>query len=277
MKAAAEGMVGLGLPPALSASAVAEALADRSADRPARPVKRMRLIRMNRQKEELRKLAKEGGAAVFGVADLGPLKEKYPDLLKHFPGSFSRAIVAGIRLQDAVVDGIENQPTVLYYHNYRQTNYELDRLGFCLAASLQESGFRAAAVPASQIIKTQPMQGHISHKLLAWAAGIGFSGRQTLLVHPQYGARMRYVSVLTDCPLDADQPWSGDGCGKCNACVSACPAGAIHNDRDDFDLEACCKKLTEFTKIPYVGQYICGVCVKACTAENRRKANESRE
>ena len=36
---------------------------------------------------------------------------------------------------------------------------------------------------------------------VGWAAGLGHIGRCTLLVHPQYGAQMRYVSVLTDMPL----------------------------------------------------------------------------
>jgi epoxyqueuosine reductase QueG len=107
------------------------------------------------------------------------------------------------------------------------------------------------------------MQGHVSHKLLGWAAGIGFVGRSTLLVHPIHGAQMRYVSVLTDAPLRADSPREGS-CGSCRACRAVCPANAIHETREQFDLDACYAKLTEFTKLPSIGQHICGVCVRAC-------------
>ena len=112
------------------------------------------------------------------------------------------------------------------------------------------------------------MSGHISHKFLGWAAGIGFIGRCTLLVHPEYGARMRYVSVLTDMALGADTPYVGE-CGLCRACIEVCPAGAVKEKREDFDLEACYKELAEFTKIPFIGQHICGVCVKACAGKAR--------
>jgi long-chain acyl-CoA synthetase len=59
------------------------------------------------------------------------------------PGDYSRAVVAGVRLEDAVLADIIDQPTPLYFHHYRQANYELDRLGFQMADRLQDAGFRA--------------------------------------------------------------------------------------------------------------------------------------
>jgi epoxyqueuosine reductase QueG len=218
---------------------------------------------MSRRLSDLRQLAETLGAAAFGVADVDGLRQRIPDLLARVPGNYSRAVVLGVRLQRAVLADIVDRPTPLYFHHYRQANYELDRIGFRLADRIQAAGCRALAIPASQIIAQDPMRGHISHKLLGWAAGIGFIGRGTLLVHPRYGAQMRYVSVLTDMPLPADAPHAGS-CGACRACVAVCPAGAIHERREDFDLEACYAKLTEFTALPFIGQHICGVCVKAC-------------
>ena len=211
----------------------------------------------------LRRLAVEMGAQAFGVADLDALKQKVPDLLSRVPGDYSRAVVLGVRLQRAVLEEVVDRPTPLYMHHYRQANYQLDRMAFQIAERIQELDYRVLAIPASQIVGQSPMVGHISHKLLGWAAGLGHIGRCTLLVHPQYGAQMRYVSVLTDLPLPADEPCAGD-CGPCRACVAVCPAAAIHESRDDFDLDACYRKLTEFTHLPFIGQHICGVCVKAC-------------
>lgn len=222
---------------------------------------------MKSLKEELRELAEAQGCAAFGVADLDELLGVKPDLFENIPGQYSRAVVMGVRLQDAVVEGIADQPTPLYLHNYRQANYQLDRLGWAVADYLQETGSRALAVPASQMIQRVPMRGHISHRLLGVHAGIGFVGRSNLLVHPVYGARLRYVSVLTDAELEPDAPYAGSGCGECRACVDACPAGAIRENREDFDLGACYAKLSEFNRIPHVGQYICGVCVKACCSQ----------
>lgn len=219
---------------------------------------------------EISKTAYSMGTSAFGIADLCALEKQVPGLLSSLPSSFTRAVVAGVRLQDAIIEDIGSQPTPLYVHNYRQANYQLDRIAFTVAGIIQSKGFSALAVPASQIVKQDPMSGHISHKLLGWAAGIGFIGRHTLLVHPEYGARMRYVSVLTDMPLDTDKPYTGEDCGSCRACVPVCPASAIKEKREDFNLNACSRKLTEFTRLSFIGQHICGVCVKACSSKNRR-------
>jgi epoxyqueuosine reductase len=215
---------------------------------------------------DLEQMARSMGAKAFGIADLNKLKTKTPDLFKMLPGYYSRAVVSGIRLQKAVLKDIRNGPTPLYFHNYRQINYQLDALALMIADKIQDAGFNALAVPASQIIKKDPMSGHISHKLLGWAAGIGFIGRNTLLVHPEYGAQLRYVSVLTDMPLKAGSQHNGD-CGSCKACIPVCPAKAINEKREDFNLQACYEKLTEFTRLPFIGQHICGVCVKACAGK----------
>ena len=61
-------------------------------------------------------------------------------------------------------------------------------------------------------------------------------------------------------------------CGRCTACISVCPANAVRKETADFSLEACYEKLTEFTHIPFVGQHICGVCVKACAPDNPGRA-----
>jgi len=213
--------------------------------------------------DQIASLAERHLAAAWGVADLAVLLERQPDLLCEVPGPFTRAVVLGVRLHDALIEGICDRPTPLYFHLYRQANYQLDRVAFELAGLLQRAGYAAAAVPASQVIARDPMRGHLSHKLLGWAAGIGWIGRSTLLVHPRHGARMRYVSVLTDAPLRAGTP-SGGSCGECRRCVDACPAKAIREDSREFDLDACYAKLSEFSRLPGISQHICGICLKAC-------------
>jgi len=203
----------------------------------------------------------------FGVADLDVACADEPDLLQHVGDGFTRACVFAIPLQNAAVETVVDRPTPLYFHNYRQINYELDTLAMKAALVLQEAGHRALAIAASQIVSRDPMRGHVSHRVLAWAAGLGWWGRNNLLVNPDYGARVRLVSVLTDAPLVPDRPLERD-CSTCFACVKVCPADAIAERREDFQLDRCYAKLCEFTKIPYVGQHICGVCVKACHPTN---------
>lgn len=215
------------------------------------------------QLPDLETFAKEHGLASVGVADLDALREKEPDAMASAPKEFSRGIALGMRLPDAVLDEISDRPTPLYFHAYRQANYALDRAAFALALLLQQAGHRAFAVPASQTTDPGGRRGLVSHRLVGHAAGLGWIGRPTLLVHPQYGARMRYSSVLTDAPYAAGEPLD-DGCDECRKCVDACPAGAIKESSRDFDVEACFAKLAEFRKLRFIGQHICGICVKAC-------------
>lgn len=203
---------------------------------------------------------------VFGVADLDIVRAAEPDALdfgKWGQSPFPRAVVFGMPLQNAVLESLVDRPTPLYFHLYRQVNYQLDSAALEAAALLQHAGHEAIAIAASQIVQREPMRAHVSHRLLGWVAGLGWRGRNNLLVHPEHGSRVRYVSVLTDAPLEAGRPLERD-CGGCAACLGVCPAGAIREDREAFRLDLCAAKLSEFARIPFVGQHICGVCVKAC-------------
>ena len=132
---------------------------------------------MKELRERLTEVAAGLGVRLFGVADLETLGRTEPGLFDEIGRSFPRAIALGVRLSDAVLEGISDRPTPLYFHLYRQANYQLDRAGFQIALELQEAGFAAVAVPASQVIGESPMRGHISHREIAWAAGLGWRGR----------------------------------------------------------------------------------------------------
>ena len=212
---------------------------------------------------DLDTFASEHGLASVGVADLEALRRREPEAMALAPAEFPRGIALGIRLPDAVLDEIDDRPTPLYFHAYRQANYALDRAAFELALLLQRAGFRALAVPASQITEPGGQRGLVSHRLIGHAAGLGWIGRPTLLVDPRYGARMRYASVLTDAPYPPGEPMDRD-CADCRLCVEACPAGAVKESSREFDVAACFETLSEFRKLPFIGQHICGICIKAC-------------
>ena len=205
--------------------------------------------------------------SLFGVADISKVKHEF-NLSKVSIEKFSWGISLGKRLVDAVIEEIEDRPTALYFHHYRQLNFFLDRGAFFLASKIQEFGFKALPIPASQITNWEKQQSHVSHKKVGYLAGLGWIGRNNLLVNPNIGSRHRLVSILTDMPLMTDRPLDQD-CGSCRACISVCPAKAIHDDVADFDHWDCYDKLKEFRNSGIVGQHICGVCVKACPGFKR--------
>jgi epoxyqueuosine reductase len=220
---------------------------------------------MSREKEnsdKLKKFSQELGVSLFGIADVtGIRKEFYLD--KGLASKFDWGISMGKRLVESVLDDIKDRPTQLYFHHYRQLNFFLDRASFLLSTYIQEFGHKALPIPASQVIDWEKHRGHLCHRTVGTLAGLGWRGRSNLLVNPEFGARFRLVTVLTDIPLVAAKPLETD-CGECRACLIPCPAQAIKEKREDFDYMACYEKLQEFKRSGIVGQHICGVCVKYC-------------
>lgn len=213
----------------------------------------------------LDKKAKELGFSLFGVADITGIRDKFY-LDRKTISRFDRAVSLGKRLLDSILDDIQNLPTTLYLHHYRKLNYFLDRQALLLSYTIQELGYKALPIPASQILDWEKHIAHVPHKQIGRLAGLGWIGRNNLLVNPDIGARFRLVTILTDIPLDADKPIDGS-CDKCKRCLSTCPAGAIKDTPEKFDHVGCYDKLEDFRRSGIVGQHICGVCIKACRGQ----------
>jgi len=212
------------------------------------------------------------GADLVGIADTKPLKElrlNPPDLLDHF----HRAISIALALPNAVLEQIVDQPTPLYLSAYQTANRILDEIAFHTAAIIQGDGFKALPIPASQVLDTVDWHGGISHKAVARMAGLGWQGKSLLVVTPQYGPRIRLVTVLTDAPLHSNSPVK-NLCGECTLCRDACPAEAIkgvgtkdfYKSREEALYFTRCvdKVVGEFSAIPSIGTPICGICIKVC-------------
>ena len=213
--------------------------------------------------DDLRKFALDLDVSLFGVADVRGIRDEFL-LEEKTRKKFDRAVSLGKRLINAVLEDIQDKPTPLYFHHYRQLNFFLERAALLLSSRIQERGFAALPIAASQTIDWENQKAHVSHKKVGYQAGLGWMGRSNLLVHPDFGSRFRLVSVLTDMPLVTNEPLM-DGCGECEVCLKTCPAQAIKEMREDFDHMACFEKLKEFRNKRIVAQYICGVCVKACS------------
>src|SRR5262245_13810735 len=68
--------------------------------------------------------------------------------------------------------------------------------------------------------------GPILEREWAMRSGLGWIGRNTLLLHRHAGSYFFLAELLTDLPLDA-VPLPADRCGTCTRCLSACPTGAL--------------------------------------------------
>lgn len=223
---------------------------------------------MEIQKENYKRLKEfvyHLGAAAFGVADLKDIRKNFL-LPKEVTDNLIYGISFGVSLSRKILETIKDRPNHLYYFHYQRTNILIDTIALRVADSIQKEGFDAMPIPASQLADWENQFGHVSHREVAFHAGIGWWGRNNLIVNENHGALLRFGSVLTNFPLVTDKPVE-NGCGECRACVEICPARAI--SENGFDKGLCREKLKEFMKTEKIGQMICGVCVKACMVQKR--------
>ena len=72
----------------------------------------------------------------------------------------------------------------------------------------------------------------LAEKSLAVRAGLGWIGRNSLLVTPRYGSMLLLGELVINKAVDSyDVPMQGVGCGSCRACVDSCPNRAIKPNR----------------------------------------------
>ena len=208
-------------------------------------------------------LCRQWGCSLFGVANLQTFRKEEILLSSGIMDQHPFVISIGYHLSDSILDDIEDRPTPLYFQHYQRVNILLDTVGLILTNAIQDLGYQAVAIPASQLVDWVSQRGHLSHKHVAQAAGIGWIGRNNLLVNERYGARIRLLTVLTNLSLRSSSP-SLENCGSCRACMTVCPVGAIRERREDFDHIRCYEQLKVFSKTLRFSHHICGICVKAC-------------
>jgi epoxyqueuosine reductase QueG len=164
--------------------------------------------------DELKGIAFSSGASAFGAGQIEDLREHFDALPLEQTEGLSYGISIGARVSDAVLRNVVIGPTRLYLHHYRMLNLFLDQCALRISLDIQKKGGNALPIPASQIMDWEKQTAHLSHKMIALRAGIGWIGRNNLLVHPECGSRIRLASVLTDVPLASDSLVERD-CGTC--------------------------------------------------------------
>ncbi|MEO0077123.1 MAG: hypothetical protein ABIK19_05605, partial [candidate division WOR-3 bacterium] len=142
--------------------------------------------------QSIKEIAINEGASLFGVADLKNLKTDDFLINKNLLAKLTFGISIGVVLLPTILEEIIDHPTQLYFHHYRQVNVLLDKIALRISQYISsKEGFNSLPIPASQIVDWKNQRAHLSHKRIGVAAGLGWIGRNNLLVHPQYGSQFR--------------------------------------------------------------------------------------
>lgn len=102
----------------------------------------------------------------------------------------------------------------------------------------------------------------ISHRVAAELSGVGWRGKNELIVNPLYGPAIRLASIITTSPITRTPP-EIKSCGDCRACLDACKF-LDHKHQLDNYREQCRKYIVHLD----LEDEVCGKCIKACLKDS---------
>lgn len=216
------------------------------------------------------------GADYYGVADLSAAQDAILEQGGTEIAEYPRSISIGIALFHPIVNQLPRRQERAVAVNYRSHCYDvinarLDLIISRLASVLQRGGHRAFPVAASKRVDDDRICGIFSHKLSAHLAGLGWIGKNCLLITPDMGPRVRWATVLTDAPLESRDRPMGERCGDCRDCIDICPVRAFTGQpfrpEEDrvmrFDASKCDRYFSKM-KEKNDETAVCGLCLYTC-------------
>jgi O-acetylhomoserine (thiol)-lyase len=228
-------------------------------------------------KRKIKREAKKLGMNLVGVAGVERWEEYRETDGAFFPTAiwpWSRvAIVMGVQI---FLPMIETTPSVVYSELYNTTNRMLDEAAYRLANFLNTLGFRAFFFPRDcygdiSVLVRKP-EGAFSHVLAGKYAGLGTIGFNHTLLTPEYGPRVRLVTVISDTDLPLDKVVEKDLCLQCGVCKKNCPVGAFTANPRAVVADMAKNKCAEYhQKLKNELRYPCGVCTMVCPVGKDRK------
>jgi epoxyqueuosine reductase len=200
-------------------------------------------------KQEIKNIAYELGACACGMvtaevfSDLGCALEKKgqvpmvnPDIQTRIDPFLvlpdARTIVVCLFSYYAGDEGRKGGNISRYARGVDYHHVVGERLGK-IASFFTEQGYKAEYFSDN---------GPLNERYLALRAGLGFLGRNGFLIHPDYGTYTVIGYLVTNCPMEADQPMDRT-CLECGACIRACPGGAL--SETGFCAKRCASYLTQ--------------------------------
>lgn len=211
------------------------------------------------------------GAALVGFADLSEIEASLRNSMRY-------GIVFAVNLRPEIVKGIYKGPTDEYHKEYNHVNKILDDIATACVTYIKKQGYNAVGQISTIVASNSNLATPLPHKTIATRAGLGWIGKNALLVTPEYGSAIRLCSVLTDMPFETGKPINESRCGKCTRCTDECPAGAIegllwnvNSSREELmDAFKCRRKARELSKQAIDTEIsLCGKCIEVCPYTNR--------
>lgn len=234
-------------------------------------------------KEQIKKFCFDAGADIVGFSSVARWEEAGEVEEQFWPQGLwppAKTVIAiGVEMPLPIV---ETTPSILHKETYDTANRILDNIAYSLVRFLNRSGspayfFTRDGYGSLRLLKDRPMAA-FSHIYAAKYAGLGTIGLNNCILTPEFGPRVRLVSVFTSAVIEQDEMIEKNLCIKCRACEKCCPANAIKISEDgtkmDFDHIPCIDKHMELSRDK---AYPCGICTKVCPVGKDRDLYNSKD
>ena len=213
---------------------------------------------------EIKKIIDQRSDAIVSVADIS---------YSMFKDNYKRAIVIAQHYEYPLADEGYNEEK--FHHVLVGSKTAINEKINRIKQLADKYGIKSFVPPTSQIDETE-LKAPFSFKYAAVQAGLGWIGKNGVLITRKFGPRVRLGAILMDYPLDCGNPVKKSYCGNCNACVEACPwklikgiNWTVSTKRDELlDYQSCNKKRSEYLEI-CGRKHECGHCILACPRGTR--------
>ena len=209
---------------------------------------------------EIRELFAEYPDVLYGFADTA-----YSQYADSYPSALVFAVPHGVLLTPKSYSEERFEGCIM------ASKARLEQIVARVEALLRSRGVRYWLPPVSQDSE-QTLLAPFSFKYAAVRAGLGWIGRNDVVITRRYGPRVRLSALLIDARLDCGTPILESGCPEdCRRCVDACPCNALKDRRwttdarraDIIDYHRCNRMRSAF--IERLGRKnACGLCMVAC-------------
>ncbi|WP_242951291.1 epoxyqueuosine reductase [Clostridium kluyveri] len=208
------------------------------------------------------------GADVCGIADI----KRFVNAPKGFHpldvyAETKSVIVFGKQFSASLFQANTNVPYALVKNKSVKL---LDDIAIQLTAIIESEGYRAIPIPADEPYEYWDSQnrhgrGILSLKHLGQLCGIGWIGKNTLLINKKYGNRLYLGAVISNAELNEDDLVSNSCPENCSICLKSCPQSALNGVTVN---QKKCRELCAYVTDGGGFVYGCNICRKICPFAN---------
>lgn len=224
---------------------------------------------------KIAKLLKSHYVDYIGFANLetyeNDLVKNGGNIVKGYKSGISIGIVIPDSIADFLPERADTNVSCEYrIHAYDILNSRLNMIASVLSSYLNQKGYRTLPIPAAERTDEDNAIPTVSHKTIAHISGLGWIGKNCLLITREHGPRVRFISVLTNAPLKTVNNPLEQQCNDCDECSKACPVKAIKGrnyaageEREErFEFVKC---HNYFEKMRQTKKFaVCGMCLYSC-------------